>query len=976
MTELVRRVRPAVTCVVVSVVVALSGALLLHSPATAITWSAFASSFTPGVIAATVDLPAVYVGPTGTLWAYGIQHSTSGGTFLYRSQTGGLTWDVSSDLRATLRETVLAVWQSPSNSVVYLGTTAASGVGLWVSVDSGATFAPVAEVAAGLPNPVSSFQEVDGVVYAGANPGAPWGGLSLYRLSLTGAYLGGEVLFTGACPAAVTGLARVGHDLILALSPTASICVGGVYTRDFAGALQLLRVSTTAGLLAAQDGIIVETQVTANLAVAGVLTGTEATLGARSLTILGVALGAITAGPGPIFLAGVQVGSHGAADPGLWVSVDGIGWSRRDSTLVPEALSYGNGLFLAGTSSGARCSRDGVTWDTCNGRPKPLSASSVIYVYVTGLGTCTPDCSALGGSDARQAFAWLDPLLESQARNHGVRPIPMLFSYRYPSAEWSPLATADLLADSARSLSDQIAAVATAPSNVDAQIVIVGHSQGGVIALLAVPSLPAALRSRVAAVFPLDSPIQGALDARIPSLIGVAQHWCDPVCASRVSGNVSVGSQPTRDATSVAQSAAVPVYTVASTNDLIVPATSASVPGVPGLTFAGAAFGFDTWSPADTHGAVLRSLQTSAAINDVLFGGGVGATPPLMTGVDSVVAQPGQSAGATVVGHAPSAGALVATLRHSSSAPRWATLTVATYSANPMSVAPHGIPLGFQDLNLVGANAQDVVAASLYYPTSAAVATASSLSLLYFTGSSWAAVRSSGGATPLISPTANLDGTASGGRVAVTFDATSTPSVLELGGTVFAFAQSLPVPPVAPDPSEPALPPAPSATAPTPDTTIAPSSHQGTLVDNRPPSLRLLGTSVEPAQSFHARWFAQSEYPSVPVGALVEWFVGFRNTGAAGWTRGALGASAQLGTAGPLDTNEFAKFDPGSWVSSNRVAMQLSDQVLPGKVGWFKIQVRAPTSPGTYRINVRPVIDGTSWLEDEGVFFILTVIGG
>jgi len=47
--------------------------------------------------------------------------------------------------------------------------------------------------------------------------------------------------------------------------------------------------------------------------------------------------------------------------------------------------------------------------------------------------------------------------------------------------------------------------------------------------------------------------------------------------------------------------------------------------------------------------------------------------------------------------------------------------------------------------------------------------------------------------------------------------------------------------------------------------------------------------------------------------------------------------------------------------------------VNPGGVGTFTFQLRAPSTPGVYRIAVRPVIDGTTWMENQGVFLVVTV---
>ena len=42
---------------------------------------------------------------------------------------------------------------------------------------------------------------------------------------------------------------------------------------------------------------------------------------------------------------------------------------------------------------------------------------------------------------------------------------------------------------------------------------------------------------------------------------------------------------------------------------------------------------------------------------------------------------------------------------------------------------------------------------------------------------------------------------------------------------------------------------------------------------------------------------------------------------------------------------------------------------------WTAIQfgVKAPQTPGTYRLYLRPLIEGAQWLEDYGVFWLVTV---
>jgi hypothetical protein len=62
------------------------------------------------------------------------------------------------------------------------------------------------------------------------------------------------------------------------------------------------------------------------------------------------------------------------------------------------------------------------------------------------------------------------------------------------------------------------------------------------------------------------------------------------------------------------------------------------------------------------------------------------------------------------------------------------------------------------------------------------------------------------------------------------------------------------------------------------------------------------------------------------------------------------------------------------WPFASRVAVQTEATVAAGQVGTFTFQVKAPASPGVYSIHLRPVIDGTTWMEDDGVFLIVTVV--
>ena len=122
---------------------------------------------------------------------------------------------------------------------------------------------------------------------------------------------------------------------------------------------------------------------------------------------------------------------------------------------------------------------------------------------------------------------------------------------------------------------------------------------------------------------------------------------------------------------------------------------------------------------------------------------------------------------------------------------------------------------------------------------------------------------------------------------------------------------------------------------------------------------------------FHSAWVSQSPYPTLQAGQVsASLTVVFRNTGTQTWTKGALGQEARLGI-----NQDDAQWAPLSvnWLSANRVAAQTETSVPPGANATFSFQVRAPQTAGTYSLHVRPVIDGTTWMEDQGVFLTITV---
>lgn len=132
----------------------------------------------------------------------------------------------------------------------------------------------------------------------------------------------------------------------------------------------------------------------------------------------------------------------------------------------------------------------------------------------------------------------------------------------------------------------------------------------------------------------------------------------------------------------------------------------------------------------------------------------------------------------------------------------------------------------------------------------------------------------------------------------------------------------------------------------------------------------------------HAAWYGQSGYPTLCPGERSTATVAFYNSGSVGWVQGRMGEVAYLGTWEPEPGQDRASVLGGDgtngspatgWPRYNRVAQQPAQYVGPGQVAWFQFDVVAPARPGTYRLAIRPLIEGAQWLEDYGVFWVVTV---
>jgi hypothetical protein len=122
------------------------------------------------------------------------------------------------------------------------------------------------------------------------------------------------------------------------------------------------------------------------------------------------------------------------------------------------------------------------------------------------------------------------------------------------------------------------------------------------------------------------------------------------------------------------------------------------------------------------------------------------------------------------------------------------------------------------------------------------------------------------------------------------------------------------------------------------------------------PALAPAPFTVPPLSAYGAAFESQAPYPTTTPNGTVEWVVALRNTGSAGWYRGIDGAQAALALP-----------------NGAGVAVQTTEYVAPGQVGWFIVKFRARAEVGSYTVQLQPRIDGRGPLPDLGIFTVVTV---
>ena len=168
----------------------------------------------------------------------------------------------------------------------------------------------------------------------------------------------------------------------------------------------------------------------------------------------------------------------------------------------------------------------------------------------------------------------------------------------------------------------------------------------------------------------------------------------------------------------------------------------------------------------------------------------------------------------------------------------------------------------------------------------------------------------------------------------------------------------------------------------TPTATPSPSPSPTTCQRTDGPGIAAPDKVASGIAGFHASWYGQSGYSTLCPGQSATAVVAYYNSGTRGWLADTMGQVAYLGTWNPEPGQDRASALGGDgaagspntgWPRYNRVAAQPAHWVGPNQVAWFQFTIVAPSLPGTYRLAIRPLVEGAQWMEDFGVFWVVTV---
>lgn len=127
---------------------------------------------------------------------------------------------------------------------------------------------------------------------------------------------------------------------------------------------------------------------------------------------------------------------------------------------------------------------------------------------------------------------------------------------------------------------------------------------------------------------------------------------------------------------------------------------------------------------------------------------------------------------------------------------------------------------------------------------------------------------------------------------------------------------------------------------------------------------------VSADRPYASAWASQEPLPRLARGASATVTVRVRNRGTSAWVRGTP-SEARLGIPGDDTVYQQLGIADG-WILGARPAVQAEPNVAPSEVATFSFRVRGALA-GTFQIRLRPVVDGVTWLDDDGIYVVVSV---
>jgi N-acetyl-anhydromuramyl-L-alanine amidase AmpD len=122
------------------------------------------------------------------------------------------------------------------------------------------------------------------------------------------------------------------------------------------------------------------------------------------------------------------------------------------------------------------------------------------------------------------------------------------------------------------------------------------------------------------------------------------------------------------------------------------------------------------------------------------------------------------------------------------------------------------------------------------------------------------------------------------------------------------------------------------------------------------------------AATVRASFVSQSPYPEIAAAETATVSVVLRNTGSTAWRKG----TSQEARLGIPDNRRELGFLGKDWPAPERPAVQTEEIVPPGGTATFTFAVQG-TQPGKFVIPLRGVIDGGAWMNELGMYTVVTV---